>query len=437
MRKALCLLVLLTFIGCTSQKKTETAAQANAANPKPTTKAGVTDATKPMIIEATQLIQKREFGKAFDKLCGAIKADSKCAAAYFMRAGIFADANQQMRAVTDFSKAIELDPQNAEFRNARGFYLLTRQQLAPAVNDFTQAILLNPKLLMAYNNRGLCYVTLQKFPEAIADFSEAIKLDAKNFDALNNRGFARFRMNEFDTAVADFDAALKLNPDYLNAFNNKGLLLFKTEKFEQAAAQFGEAIKRDRLNAKYYRHRKDAYAKAGRMAEARADQLKINWLQELARVNQIVARGQKEPASWVQRGRLLAEGGEVEAAARDFAVALKLDPKYVLARAGQAGLLLASGETSKALAECDQAEKLANGTVHPELLSIRGDILLKLNRLDEAIACFEEAQRFDAKVAEAYLMRSEKRKAKGEAEGAAADYRQALALDPSLETSRQ
>jgi tetratricopeptide (TPR) repeat protein len=444
MRKALWLLAVLGVVGCSSGKKPEQAATAPAAatpaapaasaSVVQTSVAGVTAETKPLIEQATQLIMKRDFGKAFEQLNAAIKADSKCAAAYFMRAGIFADAGQNSRSLNDFNAAIELDQKNADFRNSRGFFFLTRQQYPAAVKDFSAAIKLNPMHAQACNNRGLANVAQGQFKEAVADFTEALKLGPQNFDAYNNRGFAYFQAGDSEKALTDFNSAIRLNPEYLNAYNNRGLLFFKAEKYAEAAGEFTEAIARDKMNAKYYRHRREAYLKAGMADEARVDLVKINWLQELARLNQIATRTPKDAAVWVQRANHLVAGDEFETALKDFGTALKLDEKLAAAHVGLAQLHLKQGKAEQALAECALATKLGAAS---EVASIQGDIYLKLNKFDEAIGAYENAQRFDAKVAEAYLQRSKERKSKGQAEAADEDFRQAVALDPSLEGARQ
>ena len=431
MRRALWLLAVLCVVGCSSGKKTEQAEATPAATPLG---AGVTTETKPLIELANQLILKREFAKAFEQLNAALKLDPKCSAAYFMRAGIYADANQDTRALVDFNTAVELEPVNADFHNARGFFLLTRQKYPAAIHDFSNAIRLSPTHSQACNNRGMARVALGQFKEAVADFTEALKLSPRNHDAYNNRGFAYFQAGDSENALLDFNSALRLSPDYLNAFNNKGLLYYKAEKYEAAAAEFTAAIQRDRQNPKYYRQRREAHLKAGQESEARADLVKINWLQDLARLNQIAARSQKDPEVWVQRANHLLDGDEFESAAQDFQYVLKLNPKSAAAHVGLAHLHLKQDHTDQALAECDQAAKLG---ALSEAASIRGDICLKLDKLDEAIAAYTAAQRFDAQVAGAYLLRSKQREAQGQAQAAAEDYRQAVALDPALEGARQ
>ena len=435
MRKAIWLLTVLSVVGCSSGKKTEQAEATSASQPSiaKTSVAGVTAETKPLIEQATQLIMKRDYGKAFEQLNAAIKIDARCAAAYFMRAGIFADAGQNTRSIADFTAAIELDPKNADFRNARGFFYLTRQQYSAAVPDFTEAIKLSPTHAQACNNRGLAHVALGQFKEAIADFTDALRLGPQNFDAFNNRGFAYFQAGDSEKALADFNSAIRLNSEYLNAYNNRGLLYFKAENYVAAATEFTEAIRRDKMNAKYYRHRRECYLKAGQEDEARIDLAKINWLQELARLNQIATRTPKDADAWVQRANHLVAGEEFETAAKDFKTALNLNSKSAIAHMGLAQLHLKQGHTDLALAECELADGLGATS---EVASIRGDIYLKLNQLDEAIQAYGNARRFDSSVAEAYLLRSQQRQSKGQTQAAEEDFRQAVNLDPSLEGSR-
>ena len=57
-----------------------------------------------------------------------------------------------------------------------------------AIADFTKALELDPDLVAAYNFRGKAYSDQRKFDEAIADFTKAIELDAEYAIAYYNRG---------------------------------------------------------------------------------------------------------------------------------------------------------------------------------------------------------------------------------------------------------
>ncbi|MBT6497634.1 MAG: hypothetical protein HOL01_24240, partial [Planctomycetaceae bacterium] len=51
---------------------------------------------------------------------------------------------------------------------------------------------------------------------------------------------------------------------------------------------------------------------------------------------------------------------------------------------------------------------------------------------NQAIADYERAKRFDAQVAQAYLLRSKERKAAGETSAADKDLQHAILIDPSV-----
>ena len=159
----------------------------------------------------------------------------------------------------------------------------------------------------------------------------------------------------------------------------------------------------------------------------------INWLTDLARYSALAGQAPKDPARWVQRGNHLIEGSEFAAAKIDFERALKLNPKFTPAHIGQAHLLLQQGQHDAALAECETALKLEATEAG---YSMRGDVYLKMGQYDRAIEDFAAAKRYDATVAEAFMLRSKQKREQGQAEQADADMQQAIALDPNLDTSR-
>jgi len=77
---------------------------------------------------------------------------------------------------------------------------VVRQEYQKAIDDCSKAIELDPKNADAYNNRGNAYASLGEYQKAIDDCSKAIELDPKNADAYNNRGNA-YVLQEFPTAA--------------------------------------------------------------------------------------------------------------------------------------------------------------------------------------------------------------------------------------------
>ena len=105
--------------------------------------------------------------------------------------------------IEDYTKAIELNPNDANAYNERGVLHYAIDKYPEAIADYTKAIEINPKYVFAYFNRGLIYQDLKKYEEAIADYTKAIELDPDKWsaasltDAYNHREEA-YRLKKLD-----------------------------------------------------------------------------------------------------------------------------------------------------------------------------------------------------------------------------------------------
>ncbi|GBG77225.1 hypothetical protein CBR_g23552 [Chara braunii] len=81
-------------------------------------------------------------------------------------------AGNYIEAVADFTRAIELDPKNADFYHNRGFSYRKLGKFEEAISDYTMAIKLNPQHCRAYYNRAFSYDRMKNYEAAIADYTE-------------------------------------------------------------------------------------------------------------------------------------------------------------------------------------------------------------------------------------------------------------------------
>jgi|GEM_PF-5842641 Flp pilus assembly protein TadD len=88
-----------------------------------------------------------------------------------------------------------------------------------AISNYSKAIEINPKFGEAYNNRGVAYLWKKEFYLAIADFNQAIKLDPKDGKPYNNRAIVYAYLGEINKAREDLHKAKSLgiavNPEFL------------------------------------------------------------------------------------------------------------------------------------------------------------------------------------------------------------------------------
>jgi tetratricopeptide (TPR) repeat protein len=121
------------------------------------------------------------------------------------------------QAIADYSKALEMRPEDASIFVARGYAFLVKGELNKAVADFTSAIRISPSHSLALNNRGLAYRKLGKDDLAIVDYSDAINANPLYALAYNNRGYVFESLGRKPEAIEDFRNALAIDPSLVAA----------------------------------------------------------------------------------------------------------------------------------------------------------------------------------------------------------------------------
>ena len=76
-------------------------------------------------------------------------------------------------AIEDFTKAIELNSQNAHAYFVRGCILHEQHNYAGAISDYAKIIHIDSSYVDAYRNRGNIYVAENDYSKAIADYTKS------------------------------------------------------------------------------------------------------------------------------------------------------------------------------------------------------------------------------------------------------------------------
>jgi tetratricopeptide (TPR) repeat protein len=173
--------------------------------------------------------------------------------AYLTRGIAYYDKDEYDKAIADYTRAIELDPNGEPAYNNRGLAYYYKGEYGRAIADLNRAIELDPKSQTAYNNRGNAYKGKREYDKALDDYNRAIELDPNYALAYNNRGTAYAARGEYARAIADFNRGTKLDPAYELAYRNRGDTYKAKGEYDRAIADYNRAIELNPKDAKPYR----------------------------------------------------------------------------------------------------------------------------------------------------------------------------------------
>ncbi|MCE5312932.1 MAG: tetratricopeptide repeat protein [Nitrospiraceae bacterium] len=127
-------------------------------------------------------VQQNEFDTAMIVCSDDIdkfNSNKRKADTYINRGIVYIGKNDYTKAIADFTKAIELDPEDASYYIRRGKAYSDKDQHADAIPDFSKAISLKPNDETVYNLRGMSYLAKGDKESASADFKKAVQLNPK------------------------------------------------------------------------------------------------------------------------------------------------------------------------------------------------------------------------------------------------------------------
>ena len=319
--------------------------------------------------------------------------------------------------LAEFSRSLELEPGNAFALRFRARIHEHMGNHAAALADADAYIAAHPRdsyghvlkadLLIGQNERALAEaeadLLMRQFPEdteplvsaariysllarrdrALLAMNKAISHDPRSFRYLALRARIR-RWDDFAGRRADSEAALALDPGNNDIITDLGLLDFRERKWGDAIARFSAVLAREPRDFGLLAYRALGHLNAG--------------------------------------DRALAE--------RDFRTALA-------AASGAGDFSLICGVFAHEGAGLDWGMEACNRAVQLDgdesfYRANRGLLELRLGRLDAALADYNAAVAADERRADGYYGRALVRYRRGDRQGAEADRRQALAIDPAV-----
>jgi tetratricopeptide (TPR) repeat protein len=236
--------------------------------------------------------------------------------------------------------------------NISGDRYYQKGDIPGAVREFKAALALDPSNVNVHNSLGVCYSVLGEFKSALAEFETALALEPSEFMAVYNIGLTHQLMENPEPALEFFLKAGDLKSDIYEINLNTGHLLLQNGSAEKAMAFLEKSVELKPDSGLAFRYLADCLQTLGRIKEA----------------------------------------------IRAYKKAVKLYPYDADSISALGWLFAESGENLEiATMFCRQATELApdRGLFFYRL----GRLYLKTNRVEEALAALENAQRLghDAK----------------------------------------
>ncbi|MGZ6019952.1 MAG: aspartyl protease family protein [Phenylobacterium sp.] len=244
-----------------------------------------------------------------------------------------------------------------------------------------------PKTAADFARRGSAFAARREFLEAIADYTKAIQLEPDSAAHYRARAMVRLAARQPVLAMADLDEALKRQPNDPEALMRRGELYLTTRDPVRAKADFDAAMKLSPNDSSLIAQAGAAYARAGLYEPA---------IHELDTWIAAHAKDEDLPRAFTSRCYARATWGK---------------------------------ELPTALADCDAAMRKDKTS---EVMETRGLVLLRMGRLDEAIAQYTAAIKAQPRAAPALYGRGLAELKKGQKTEGDADVAAAAAIAPGL-----
>jgi tetratricopeptide (TPR) repeat protein len=324
--------------------------------------------------EQGQLEHSRgRFDKAIEQYNECLKKNPSFKEAYTGRAASKEQLLDLAGALTDYSIAIDLSPDNYDATLGRANVLYKLGRFSEAKEEYLKLLSLPPGETntiyfqksasptgtmqittaqsdlrpLILNYIGLTELKLRNFKQAKLWFDSALGFSPREADYYVNRGLAKTELQE-ENAVQDFERALKINPAHTAALAAMATTGQSDDKQKEDYLQ--HAIESDstavhpylergyqRLLNGFYKGALDDYNHALRIEEKNPEiwlnrgfvKEKMNDLAGAYRdYTMAITLKEDYPQAWLNRGNLLQRQGRLEQALEDYSIAIIYNPEY-------------------------------------------------------------------------------------------------------------
>lgn len=336
---------------------------------------------------------------------------------YYNRAGSYRRINLFAEALEDYNIAMSLNPYETKVLVNRGLTFDDLGRCDDALDDFAQSISINPEEASAYYNRGEIFTRLGRYTDAITDYDNAINLNPNYVKAYLSRSAAHYELKNYELSMHDALNVLKINPTNDKAYTNQGAIFEAIGNFEKAIESYDKAIELNPTSAKAYRNRGLLYVRKQHYPKALED------FNEAIRFDPSLVR------TYVNRGTVYEKFNMHKEALEDYNRAIEFSPELPDVYFNRGNVYKALLRFNDALADYARAIEL-NELFSPAYIN-RAAIFEALQLPDKALEELNRVIAFDHQNSVAVLNRGLVYGKQNRHEDALADFVLTIKLDPT------
>jgi tetratricopeptide (TPR) repeat protein len=203
----------------------------------------------------------------------------------FTLAMAYVRLNHNDWAKPELIRLAESNPAKALYPYWLGRMEYAAQQFQSAVTQYRKALVLDPSYAKAHDNLGLCHEALGEYDEAIHSYQEANRLNRQNSPGSPwpplNLGTLLTKLNRFSEAESYLRESLGYDGKFPKAHYQLGVLLEKQQKYAEAVATLKEASTLDPSYPEPHYALSRIYRKQG---ETKNAELALNTFQRLKKI---------------------------------------------------------------------------------------------------------------------------------------------------------
>lgn len=307
---------------------------------------------------------------------------------YINRGLLYSKVGNYQEALIDFTKAIELNPADANIYSLRGDIYLIIEDYTNAYNDYLQAIKLDSNNPQYYRQMALAYAIIGSIDNVKRNL-ELAEIKENKFNSLQNElGLYEFSTGYFQKAIDHFGRFIELNPHLAIGYQNRGATLYQAGNLKEAINDFDEAICLDPANADLYQMRAISFMSLPAINEEEKSSHLLEAQNNLLHALEInpnnVKICQNLAAFYFLRGNTDAA---IEYYEKVLALTPTKDHLHVLKKLSL--IYLERCEYEKSLMHCEKATQL--GFKDGEFYLIQGHCFFETNQFEQAILKYDLA----------------------------------------------